>query len=177
MRAARVEPLAAFFSFFAARFSSNVLVGFFLSSFFRSMPLPMTHSSMLLNKNCRSILLDPTYLNCRSMLNRRSILFAALLAAAQHFSLALLAGAAGPGMPARRIPRRFGRLLADPADTEFPAHHPHLLQFLEYLLRHAFRQVDEAMIFSNIHAADVHAFNSSLIGDRADDIAGLDTMN
>jgi hypothetical protein len=44
-RAGRAQPLACFFSFFAARFSSRVLVGFFFSSFFRSIPLPMIHSS------------------------------------------------------------------------------------------------------------------------------------
>jgi hypothetical protein len=43
----RDQPRAALFSFFAARFSSSVLVGFFLSSFFRSIPLPMIRSSWL----------------------------------------------------------------------------------------------------------------------------------
>lgn len=32
----RAEARSAFFTFLAARFSSNVLVGFFFSSFFRS---------------------------------------------------------------------------------------------------------------------------------------------
>src|SRR5580658_5597941 len=41
-----VQPLACLFSLFAARFSSSVLVGFFFSSFFRSIPLPMTRSSL-----------------------------------------------------------------------------------------------------------------------------------
>jgi hypothetical protein len=45
VREANTQPLACFFSLFAARFSSSVLVGFFFSSFFRSIPLPMIHSS------------------------------------------------------------------------------------------------------------------------------------
>jgi hypothetical protein len=41
------HPLLAFFSFFAARFSSKVFAGFFLPSFFRSMLLAMTRSFAL----------------------------------------------------------------------------------------------------------------------------------
>src|SRR5216683_7228628 len=86
------------------------------------------------------------------------------------------AGLSAAGMPASRITRRLGRLLADPADAKLTAHHTHLLQILEYLFRHAFRQVDEAMILSNIHAADVYALDARLVGNGADDVAGLDSM-
>src|SRR5580692_9847836 len=85
------------------------------------------------------------------------------------------------GVPAGRVPPsgiswRLGRLLADSADPELPARHPHLLQAHEYLFRHAFGQVDETMVFPNIHTADVYAFDSRLVGDRADDITGLDAV-
>src|SRR5271169_2291091 len=79
-------------------------------------------------------------------------------------------------MPAGRIPRRLGRLFADPADAKLAADHAHLLQFLEYLLRHTFRQVDVTMIHANVHPADVHALDPRLVGDGADDVAGLDSM-
>src|SRR6267378_499345 len=79
-------------------------------------------------------------------------------------------------MPAGRITRRLGRLLADPADAKLTAHHTHLLQILEYLARHAFRQVDEAMILPNGHAADVYSLDARLVGNGTHDIAGLDSM-
>src|SRR6202041_3670175 len=79
-------------------------------------------------------------------------------------------------MPAGRISRRLGRLLADPADPKLTTHHPDLLQILEYLLRHAFRQVDETMILTNVHPAYMHALDPRLIGDGTDDVAGLDSM-
>src|SRR5258708_7025675 len=80
------------------------------------------------------------------------------------------------GMPAARITRRLGRLFADPADAKLTAHHTHLLQILEYLFRHAFRQVDEAVILPNIDAADVYSLDARLVGNGADDVAGLDSM-
>lgn len=43
---ASTQPRVAFFSRLAARFSSSVLAGFFLSSFFRSIPFDMMHSSV-----------------------------------------------------------------------------------------------------------------------------------
>src|ERR1700728_2290062 len=79
-------------------------------------------------------------------------------------------------MPPSRVPRRLGRLLADPADAELTSRHAHLLQFLEYLLRHAFRQVHETMILPDIHPADVNALDPRLIGNGTDDVAGLDTV-
>ncbi|MDA8348357.1 MAG: hypothetical protein M0038_06085, partial [Pseudomonadota bacterium] len=48
--------LLALFSRFAARFSINVLAGFFLLSFFLSIPLLMCHSSILRKRGAASSL-------------------------------------------------------------------------------------------------------------------------
>ena len=53
---------------------------------------------------------------------------------------------------------------------------PALSAVLEYLLRHAFRQVHEAVVFANIHAADMHALDARLVGDGTDDVSRLDAM-
>ena len=88
--------------------------------------------------------------------------------AAQQFAL----GVAGR----RGFRRRLGRLLGDLADPQLAARHPHLLQRLEYLLRHAFRQVDEAVVLADVDPPDVHALDARLVGDRADDVARLDAV-
>ncbi len=79
-------------------------------------------------------------------------------------------------MPACRIAGRFRRFFADPAYTEFSTRYSHLLQFLEYLLRHAFGQIDETVVFPYVNSADVDAFDFRLVRYRADDIARLDSM-
>jgi len=88
-------------------------------------------------------------------------------APAQHFALG------GDRWMRRSYPLGLGRLLIDAADAKLAARDSHFLQFLEYLIRHALRQVDEAMILANIHAPDVHALDPGLVGDGADDVAGL----
>ena len=59
------------------------------------------------------------------------------------------------------------------ADLELLTADPDLLEFLEDILRHAFRQVDKAVVLANHDAADVLAFESHFIRNGADDIAGL----
>src|SRR5450631_1995690 len=80
------------------------------------------------------------------------------------------------GMTANRGARRLGRLLADSTNAQFSTHHTHLLQFLEYLLRHAFRQVHVAMIFANIDTPYVHTLNARLVGNGTNNVAWLDPM-
>jgi hypothetical protein len=65
----------------------------------------------------------------------------------QHFALSL---------PGRFGLTRSGGFLADPADPQFPACDQNFLQQFEYLLRHPFGQVDEAMVLTNVDTADVH---------------------
>ena len=47
---------------------------------------------------------------------------------------------------------------------------------LEDVRRHAFRQVDEAVIVADVDAADVLRIESGFVRDRADDVAGLDAV-
>jgi hypothetical protein len=47
------------------------------------------------------------------------------------------------------------------------------LEVLEQLLGHAFGQVDQAVVVADVDAADIAAFEVGLVGDRADDVAGL----
>src|SRR5208283_747205 len=79
-------------------------------------------------------------------------------------------------MAPRRISRRLGRLFTNPADLQFAAGDENLLQLLEHLLRHACRQVDETVVLANIDPPDVHALDSGLVGDRADDVARPDSV-
>src|SRR5580698_10922996 len=79
-------------------------------------------------------------------------------------------------MTPKRRARRFRGLFAHAADPQLPAGHAHLLQLLEYLLRHALRQVHVAVVFANVHAPDVHTLDVRFVGDGADDVSGLDTM-
>src|SRR4029077_19479186 len=53
------------------------------------------------------------------------------------------------------------------------ARNPHLLQDLEHVRRHAFGQIDESVILADVDAADVLAVQARLVGDRADEVAGL----
>jgi len=71
--------------------------------------------------------------------------------------------------------RAFGSGI-DPADAQLRSAHPHRLEVLEDLLRHAGRQIDKAMIFVDVDMADVAAIEARLVGERADDIPGLHAM-
>ena len=62
------------------------------------------------------------------------------------------------------------------ADLQLLARDAHLLQLAEHFLRHAFRQIDEAVIVADHDAADVLAVEAGFVGDRADDVAGLDAV-
>src|ERR1700736_6477402 len=86
---------------------------------------------------------------------------------AQHLTLLALAELEQPCGATWRL----RRLLVDFADAQFPARHQHLLQQLEDLVRHALREVDEAVIVANVDSSDVHALDARLVGDRSDDIA------
>src|SRR5580704_11990925 len=77
--------------------------------------------------------------------------------------------------PKRRA-RRFRRFFSYAADAQLAPCHAHLLQLLEYLLRHALRQVHVAVVFANVHAPDVHTLDVRLVRDGPDDVSGLDTV-
>src|SRR5690606_12252823 len=47
----------------------------------------------------------------------------------------------------------------------------HVLQRCKYILWHADRQIDRGVVVVNLDAADVRAFNTGFVGNRADDIA------
>src|SRR5579885_3682360 len=64
-----------------------------------------------------------------------------------------------------------------PRDAQLPARHAHLLEAAEDLLRHPFRQIDEAVIFTDIDLPDVAALEPRLVGDRTDNVAGLHAMH
>src|SRR6187402_192346 len=53
---------------------------------------------------------------------------------------------------------------------------PHLLQVSEDLRRHAFRQVDQAVVVTDAHAADELGLDAAFVGDGADDVARLHAM-
>lgn len=61
-------------------------------------------------------------------------------------------------------------------DAQLLAGYPHLLEVLEDLRRHAVREVDQAVVVMDVHAADVLAVQARLVGDGADDVAGLHAM-
>src|SRR5581483_10986269 len=75
----------------------------------------------------------------------------------------------------RRAVRCAGLVLA--ADAQLLAADPDLLQVLEDLLGHAGGQVDEAVVVADVDAADVGAVDPGLVGDGADDVAGLDAVD
>src|SRR5580698_4616155 len=76
---------------------------------------------------------------------------------------------------ARRL-RRLRRFLGHTADTQLPPNDAHLLQLLEYRLRHALRQVHVAVILANVDAPDMHSLDVRLVRDGPHDITGLDPM-
>jgi len=64
-------------------------------------------------------------------------------------------------------------VLAAARDTQLLAGDPDFLQELEHVRRHAFGQVDEAVIVVDVDAADVLGVEACFVRDRADDVAGL----
>src|SRR5689334_6431098 len=63
------------------------------------------------------------------------------------------------------------RLRIHARDAQLGAAYAHLLQLPEDFLRHAFGEVDEAVILADVDVADELAVEPGLIGDRADDIS------
>jgi hypothetical protein len=63
------------------------------------------------------------------------------------------------------------------ADAQFLSTNAGLLQIAEDLFGHAFGQIDKAVVFANIYAADELAFEASFVRDGANDVAGFDAMN
>ena len=51
--------------------------------------------------------------------------------------------------------------------------HPNLLELIQQLLRHAFGEIDQAMVVEDVDATDVLAVDIGLVGDRADDVTRL----
>ena len=51
-----------------------------------------------------------------------------------------------------------------------------LFQAPENISRHAFRKIDQAMVFTNLNSTDVLGIKSGFIGNRSDDIAWLDSV-
>ena len=62
-------------------------------------------------------------------------------------------------------------------DAQGNASNAHFFQVLHQLTRHAFGQVDQAVVIANVNPTDVAAFQIGLIGDRADDVARLHAVH
>src|SRR5512133_981878 len=69
--------------------------------------------------------------------------------------------------------RTAGVLRRGALDAQRLSGDPHLLQVLHQFARHAFGQVDQAVVVADVDAADVPALQVRLVGDRADDVARL----
>src|SRR6266404_4965562 len=59
------------------------------------------------------------------------------------------------------------------ADPQFLSGHPHFLQVAEDVLGHAFGQIDEAVIVTDVHLPDVTPFEARLVGNCPNDVAGF----
>jgi len=68
------------------------------------------------------------------------------------------------------------RRIATARDAQLLARDPDLFQDLEHIRRHAFGQIDEAVIVADIDAADVLAVQTRFVGNGADDVAGFYAM-
>src|SRR4249919_4070744 len=66
--------------------------------------------------------------------------------------------------------------LAIAADAQRLARDAHALEVVHDLARHALGQVDQAEVVADVDAADVAALELRLVGDGADDVAGLHAM-
>src|SRR5262245_45939821 len=62
------------------------------------------------------------------------------------------------------------------ADLQLLLRDPHLLQVAEGLGRHAFRQVDQAVVVADADAADELRLDTAFVGDGAHDVARLHAM-
>src|SRR5690606_2689146 len=70
----------------------------------------------------------------------------------------LAAWLAGCGPGAGLAARRGARVLVGATHAQLLSGHPHLLQVLEHLARHALGQVDQAVVVADVDAADEAAF-------------------
>jgi len=58
-------------------------------------------------------------------------------------------------------------------DTKLLANDPHLLQVAKDIPRHAFREINERVIVTDVHVANVTPLETCLVGDGANDVARL----
>jgi hypothetical protein len=65
------------------------------------------------------------------------------------------------------------RLAVHATDPQLLANHAHLLQAAKDIPRHSLGQIDKAVIVTDIDVADVPPLEAGLVGDRADNVAGL----
>jgi len=65
------------------------------------------------------------------------------------------------------------RLAVHAADPQLLPDYPHLLQVAKDIPRHSLGKIDEAVVFANVDVPNVTPLEASLVGDRADDVAGL----
>ena len=70
-----------------------------------------------------------------------------------------------------------GRLAVHTADPQFLSSHTYFLQVAKNVLGHAFGQIDEAVIVTDVHLPDVTPFETRLVGDRANNVAGLHAVS
>jgi hypothetical protein len=65
------------------------------------------------------------------------------------------------------------RLAVHATDPQLLTHHAHFLQVAKDIPRHSLGQIDKAVIVTDIDVPDVTPLEAGLVGDRADDVAGL----
>jgi hypothetical protein len=68
------------------------------------------------------------------------------------------------------------RLGVHATDSQLLTDHPYLLQVAKNIPWQSLGEINEAVIVADIDVPDMLAFQARLIGDRADDVAGFDTM-
>jgi hypothetical protein len=68
------------------------------------------------------------------------------------------------------------RLGVHTTDSQLLTDHPHLLQVAKNIPWHSLGQINEAVIVADIDVPNVLPFEAGLVGDCADDVAGLDAM-
>jgi len=61
-------------------------------------------------------------------------------------------------------------------DAQLLSRYPDFFQEFEHVRRHAFWQIDEAVIVANVDATDVLGVEACFVGYRTDDIAGFDAV-